>query len=187
MPWTPQSRPLRVDSRVTSVIPARSSRSGSSGPFPCRAYAMFILAGIVVAVWITQRRLGRPGGKPGRRWMWRCGRSVRDRRRAAVPLVSSPQLYFGEGGHPLERCKVWNGGLGIWGAVPWAPGCLDRLSSSRSQLSRLRRLGCAGCGHAQAIGRWGNYFNNELFGAKTDLPWGLQIHCWDQGAGVAIP
>jgi prolipoprotein diacylglyceryl transferase len=40
---------------------------------------------------------------------------------------------------------------------------------------------------AQAIGRWGNYFNNELFGARTDLPWGLEIHCWDQGAGRAAP
>jgi prolipoprotein diacylglyceryltransferase len=39
---------------------------------------------------------------------------------------------------------------------------------------------------AQAIGRWGNYFNNELFGTRTDLPWGLTIHCWDQAAGKAV-
>lgn len=169
-------------------IPSPEQSVWFIGPFPIRAYAMFILAGIVVAVWITQRRLDDRGGKPGQ---------ALDVATWAVPfgivggrlyhVISSPQAYFGEGGHPVNALKIWEGGLGIWGGL--ALGILGIwIGCRRSGVRFLDFLDAAAPGVvlAQAIGRWGNYFNNELYGASTDLPWGLEIHCWDQAAGVAV-
>jgi len=102
-------------------------------------------------------------------------------------VISSPQAYFGEGGHPLNAFKIWEGGLGIWGGL--ALGILGIwIGCRRNGVRFLDYLDAAapGVAVAQAMGRFGNYFNNELYGARTDLPWGLQIHCWDQSAGVAV-
>ena len=169
-------------------IPSPEQSVWFIGFFPIRAYAMFILAGIIVAVWITARRLAERGGKPGQ---------ALDVATWAVPfgivggriyhVISSPQAYFGEGGHPVDAFKIWEGGLGIWGAV--ALGSLGAWIGCRRNGVRFLDYADAaapGVVLAQAIGRLGNYFNNELYGARTDLPWGLEIHCWDQGAGAAI-
>lgn len=174
---------------LTAVIPSPEQSVWFIGPFPVRAYAMFILAGIVVAVWITQRRLAHRGGKPGQALdvaVWAVPFGIVGGR--LYHVISSPQAYFGAGGHPLDALKIWNGGLGIWGAI--ALGILGgSIGCRRHGISCLDFADAAAPGVviAQAIGRWGNYFNNELFGTKTDLPWGLEIHCWDQGAGVAVP
>ena len=168
-------------------IPSPEQSVWFIGWFPIRAYAMFILAGIVVAVWITQRRLADRDGKPGQ---------ALDVATWAVPfgivggrlyhVISSPQAYFGVGGRPLDAFKIWEGGLGIWGAV--ALGSLGAWIGCRRHGVRFLDYADAaapGVVLAQGIGRWGNYFNNELYGARTDLPWGLEIHCWDQSAGAA--
>jgi prolipoprotein diacylglyceryl transferase len=173
---------------VIASIPSPDRSVWFIGWFPIRAYALCILAGIVVAVWIAQRRLSDRGGKPGQ---------ALDVATWAVPfgivggrlyhVISSPQAYFGTGGHPLNAFKIWEGGLGIWGAV--ALGTLGAwIGCRRSGVRFLDYADAAAPGVvlAQAIGRWGNYFNNELHGDKTDLPWGLQIHCWDQSAGAAV-
>ena len=173
---------------MTRSIPSPEQSIWFIGWFPIRAYAMFILAGIVVAVWITQRRLADRGGKPGQ---------ALDVATWAVPfgivggrlyhVISSPQAYFGEGGQPLNALKIWEGGLGIWGGL--ALGIFGIwIGCRRIGVRFLDYLDAAAPGVvlAQAIGRLGNYFNNELYGAATNLPWGLRVHCWDQAAGAAV-
>jgi len=173
---------------VISSIPSPDQGVWFIGWFPIRAYAMCILAGIIVAVWITQRRLEDRGGKPGQALdvaIWVVPIGILGGR--LYHVISSPQAYFGEGGHPLNAFKIWEGGLGIWGAV--ALGAVGAWIGCRRNGVRFLDYADAaapGVVLAQAIGRWGNYFNNELYGAKTDLPWGLEIHCWDQGAGAAV-
>jgi prolipoprotein diacylglyceryl transferase len=174
-------------STVVSSIPSPERSVWFLGPFPIRAYAMFILVGIVVAVWVTQRRLADRGGAPGQALdvaVWAVPMGIVGGR--LYHVISSPQPYFGQGGHPLDAFKIWQGGLGIWGAI--ALGTLGAwIGCRRHGVDFLSYADAAAPGVvlAQAIGRWGNYFNNELYGTRTTLPWGLQIHCWDQSAGAA--
>jgi prolipoprotein diacylglyceryl transferase len=172
---------------VIASIPSPQQSVWFIGPFPIRAYAMFILVGIIVAVWITQRRLAQRGGNPGQALdvaVWAVPFGIVGGR--IYHVISSWQLYFSRGAHPLDAFKIWNGGLGIWGAV--ALGAVGAwIGCRRRGVPFLDYADAAAPGIvlAQGIGRWGNYFNNELYGARTNLPWGLQIHCWDQGAGTA--
>ena len=102
-------------------------------------------------------------------------------------LITSPQAYFGEGGNPWNAFKVWEGGLGIWGAI--ALGALGAYIGCRRQGVRFLDFvdaAAPGLLVAQAMGRFGNYFNNEIHGAPTDLPWGLKVYEWDQAAGHAV-
>ncbi len=159
------------------AIPSPSQGVWHLGPLPLRAYALAILAGIVVAVVLTQRRWSARGGGPD---------DVLEIAFWAVPfgivggriyhVITSPDAYFGEGGTPWKAVAIWEGGLGIWGAV--ALGALGAFIG-------CRRLGVSfpvfadvlapGLLVAQAIGRLGNWFNQELFGSPTTLPWGLQV------------
>lgn len=173
---------------VPLEIPSPTTGVWYLGPLPVRAYAMCILAGIVVAIWITQRRLEARGARKG---------VVLDISAWAVPfgiiggrlyhLITSPQAYFGAGGQPLNAFKIWEGGLGVWGAI--ALGALGAYIGCRRQGVRFLDFADAaapGVLVAQAMGRWGNYFNNEVHGGPTDLPWGLKVYEWDQQAGHAV-
>ncbi|MFF3436935.1 prolipoprotein diacylglyceryl transferase [Streptosporangium sp. NPDC002721] len=149
------------------------------GVVPIRAYALCIVLGVVVAVAIGERRWRARGGVPG---------TIVDLAVWAVPfglvggrlyhVITDWQLYFGPDApnEPIEALFIWNGGLGIWGAVAlggvgvWL-GCRGRGIS----LTAVADTVAPGIVVAQAIGRWGNYFNQELFGRPTDLPWGLEI------------
>lgn len=158
------------------------------GPVPLRMYAVCILLGIVVAVWLTGRRLVDRGYEAGQ---------ALDVAAYAVPfgivggriyhVITTPDPYWGEGGNPVDALKIWEGGLGIWGAI--ALGAFGIWVGCRQVGIRfLPFLDAAvpGVALAQAIGRVGNWFNNELYGGPTTLPWGLTIHQWDQGAGRAV-
>ncbi len=180
--------PVALAAAVPASIPSPSQGVWYLGPLPVRAYALFILAGIVLAVAIATRRWAARGGPDG---------AVLDIAAWAVPfgivgarvyhVATSWQPYFGEGGSPLDALKIWNGGLGIWGAV--AGGALGAyLACRKLDVSFLTFADAAapGVAVAQAVGRVGNYFNNEIYGRRTDLPWGLQVHQWDDAAGRAV-
>lgn len=148
------------------------------GPFPLRAYAICIIIGIIVAIWWGERRWRERGGQPG---------AVLDVAMFAVPfglvggrlyhVATDWEKYFGAGGHPINALKIWEGGLGIWGAV--LLGGIGAWIGCRVYRIPLPAFGDAIAPAillAQAIGRLGNYFNQELYGRKTDLPWGLEIY-----------
>lgn len=128
------------------------------------------------------------------RWFVRGGRihDVADIATWAVPagiiggrlyhVITSPDRYFGSGGRPLEALAIWRGGLGIWGAISlgalgawWAHRRLSLRASNTPSFSAFADAIAPGLLVAQGIGRWGNWFNKELFGGPTTLPWGLEI------------
>jgi prolipoprotein diacylglyceryl transferase len=102
-------------------------------------------------------------------------------------VITTPQPYFGEGGEPIRALYIWQGGLGIWGAV--ALGAVGAWIGCRRNGVRFLDFAdsaAPGVAVAQAMGRWGNWFNNELYGRETDVPWALTIHDWNQTAGEAV-
>ena len=91
-------------------------------------------------------------------------------------MITSPEQYFGPGGDPWQVWQIWRGGLGIWGAV--ALGAVGAWIGARRAGARLGPVAdslAPALLVGQAIGRWGNWFNQELFGAPTSAPWGLRI------------
>jgi prolipoprotein diacylglyceryl transferase len=166
---------------TVASIPSPSTAVWHLGFLPIRAYAVCIVLGIIVACYVMDRRM-RARGAPQY--------AVLDVAVWAVPfgivgariyhVITSPQAYFGEGGHPLDAFKIWEGGLGIWGAV--AGGALGAWFAARQMgvsLSFLADTLAPGLALAQGIGRLGNWFNNELHGGRTSLPWGLKVHEMD--------
>ncbi|ONH24001.1 prolipoprotein diacylglyceryl transferase [Pseudofrankia asymbiotica] len=170
---------------VLAAIPSPSRGVIHLGPLPLRAYAFMIIIGVVVAVWLTGRRLRARGADPnlaGDAGVWAVLFGIVGAR--IYHVITSPDAYFGADGHVADVLKVWNGGLGIWGAV--AGGALGVwLKTRRSGVSFLLFADAAvpGIVLAQAIGRWGNYFNQELFGRPTTLPWALKIDAAHRPAG----
>ncbi|WP_067498267.1 prolipoprotein diacylglyceryl transferase [Actinoplanes sp. TFC3] len=149
---------------------------------PVRAYALCIVAGIVVAVLIMEYRLRRRGVAP---WasldmaVWAVPFGIVGAR--IYHVITSPGEYFGDGGDPLRIFQIWEGGLGIWGAV--AAGALGAWLAARQlglPLAVFADALAPGLPVAQAIGRFGNWFNNELYGSVTTLPWGLRVHDMDR-------
>ena len=158
-------------------IPSPAESVWYLGPFPLRGYALAIILGIVVAVWIGERRWVARGGHAGEvsdLALWAVPFGIVGAR--AYHVATDWQLYFGEGRNPLDALMVWKGGLGVWGGV--ALGALGVwLGARRKGIKLLPMLDALAPGVlvAQAIGRWGNWFNQELYGGPTDLPWGLEI------------
>jgi prolipoprotein diacylglyceryl transferase len=169
-------------------IPSPDQGVWHLGPFPVRAYALCILAGIAVAIWLGERRWRARGGQAGvvldlSAWMVPFG-VIGGR---VYHVLTSWADYFGPGGDPIRALRIWEGGLGIWGAV--ALGGVGGWIGARRMGIRLPPLADAiapGIVLAQGIGRLGNWFNNELYGSATQLPWGLQVHEWNEAAGRAI-
>ncbi|WP_084800372.1 prolipoprotein diacylglyceryl transferase [Promicromonospora kroppenstedtii] len=180
-----------------SQIPSPGEHTWYVGIFPVRAYALAILAGIVIAVWMTARRWKARGGNPDdvlEIVFWAVPFGIVGGR--IYHVLSSPERYFGEnfsgGGDPVTALYVWEGGLGIWGAV--ALGAVGAWIGCRRQGVRLSSFADAvapGLLVAQAVGRLGNWFNQELYGRPTELPWGLHIDAEylvpNPATGVAYP
>jgi prolipoprotein diacylglyceryl transferase len=149
---------------------------------PVRAYALCIVLGIVVAVLIMEYRLRNRGVAP---WasldmaVWAVPFGIIGAR--IYHLITSPQDYFGAGGDPIRALYIWEGGLGIWGAV--AGGAVGAWLAARQlglPFSVFADTLAPGLPTAQAVGRFGNWFNNELYGKVTTLPWGLRVHDMDR-------
>ncbi|MGO9929531.1 MAG: prolipoprotein diacylglyceryl transferase, partial [Mycobacterium sp.] len=160
------------------------------GPLPIRAYALFIITGIVAALVIGDRRWEARGGQRG---------VIYDIALWAVPfglvggrlyhLATDWRTYWGPGGAGFfAALRIWDGGLGIWGAI--ALGGVGAWIACQRRGIPLPAFGDAlapGLVLAQAIGRLGNYFNQELYGRETTMPWGLEIFYRRDPSGYVDP
>ena len=160
-------------------IPSPSQGVWYLGIIPIRAYALCIVLGVVVAVWLSERRWRARGGQAG---------TIVD---IAVPavifgliggrlyhVITDWQTYFGSRAikEPYQALFIWEGGLGIWGAISLgALGVWLAVRKRGLSMSAVADTVAPGIAFAQAIGRWGNWFNQELYGSPTTLPWGLEI------------
>ncbi|GHF85917.1 prolipoprotein diacylglyceryl transferase [Amycolatopsis bartoniae] len=172
-----------------ATIPSPDRGVWHLGPIPLRAYALCIILGIILAIWWGERRWQERGGTKG---------TVVDIAVFAVPfgivggrlyhVITDNELYFGPGKEPIKALYIWDGGLGIWGAI--ALGAVGAWIGCRRKGVPLPAMADAiapGIVAAQAIGRLGNYFNQELYGAHTSLPWGLEIYQRFDPSNPSIP
>ncbi len=159
------------------------------GPLRIHFYALCILIGIGIAVWLSTRRLVRRGGPQG---------AVIDIALWAVPIglvggrlyhvVTHPTDYFFPGANLWNVFAIWEGGLAIFGSILFGSigayiGCRRAGITFASFADAL----APGMLLAQAFGRLGNYFNHELYGAPTTLPWGLQIEASNRAFPAGLP
>lgn len=164
-----------------AAIPSPTQSQFELGPLTFHFYALCIIAGVVAAVSIGNKRYVAIGGKAG---------VVGDVAVFAVPagvvggrlyhVITSPEKYFGENGNPVQALYIWQGGLGIWGAISLgfaAAYIVYKRHPKNSNIDFAKFADCLAPGLlvAQAIGRWGNWFNKELFGKPLDAPWALEI------------
>ncbi|MFF3372290.1 prolipoprotein diacylglyceryl transferase [Streptomyces sp. NPDC002680] len=160
-----------------AFLPSPSVGEIHLGPLPLRGYSLMLILGIAAAIWLG-----------GRRWAARGGERtvVTDISLWAVPfgvvgarvyhVITSSGPYFGEGGDPVKALYVWDGGIGIWGAI--AGGAVGAWIGCRRKgvaLSAYADAVAPGIALGQAVGRWGNWFNQELYGRASTLPWALEI------------
>jgi prolipoprotein diacylglyceryl transferase len=165
-------------------IPSPSSGDVDLGPIQLHAYGVMLLLGIVAATWLTGLRWTRRGGD----WdlvyrvaMWGVLGGVVGAR--LYHVITSWNTVNGEWWEPFA---IWQGGLGIWGGI--LGGVLAGawvIRRAGESVYRFMDAVAPGLLLAQAIGRWGNYFNQELFGKPTDLPWGLEIDPANRPEGYA--
>jgi prolipoprotein diacylglyceryl transferase len=166
---------------IAASIPSPSQSLIEVGPLTFHFYALCIILGVVAAVFIGNRRFVAAGGSRG---------VVSDVAVIAVPagiiggrlyhVITSPQQYFGANGNWIEVFYIWQGGLGIWGAISlgFAGAYFAYKRHPRNNQISFAIFADAlapGLLVAQAIGRWGNWFNKELFGRPLDAPWALEI------------
>jgi len=159
------------------------------GPFRVHFYALFILSGIVAAIALTSSRLSRRGGQPGLVLdiaLWTVPFGIVGGR--LYHVVTHPNDYFFAGADLWKILYVWEGGLAIFGAVLF--GSVGAYIACRRAGLRLLSFADAlapGMLLAQALGRLGNYFNQELFGGPTMFPWGLEIDPSNPAFPVGLP
>jgi len=175
--------------KVLGSIPSPTIAYFDLGPFRIHFYALFILIGIAIAIWLGNVRLKARGGKAG---------AILDIALWAVPfgiiggrifhVLTHWNFYFGPDKDLTKVFAIWEGGLAIYGAL--ILGTVGAYIGSR--IAGIRFLSFAdaiapGVILAQAFGRLGNYFNQELFGLPTDLPWGLQIATPNDAIPAGLP
>ncbi|WP_019482545.1 prolipoprotein diacylglyceryl transferase [Arthrobacter sp. TB 23] len=179
---------MNANASTEMFIPSPTLSALQLGPVTITFYALCILTGIILAAWLTNRRLTARGGTPGQTLdviIWAVPFGIIGGR--LYHVISDYQLYFAAGKNPWNALRIWDGGLGIWGAV--ALGAVGAyIGCRRHHVSFAAFVDSAAPGLllAQAVGRWGNWFNNELYGDPTTAPWKLQIHSMDPSTGRAV-
>lgn len=169
-----------------NAIPSPTISTFQLGPVVIHFYALFILAGIIVAVVLTAGRMKARGMEAGLAIdiaIWAVPMGIIGGR--LFHVATHLNDYFGEGKDWTAMFRLWEGGLAIYGAIILGSvgayiACQVDIKPLRIESAGIRFLSFAdalvpGLLAAQALGRWGNYFNNELFGGPTDLPWGILI------------
>ena len=174
---------MSVTGVVLGYIPSPSSGTFSLGPLTLHMYGVMLLLGIAACIWLTGRRWVSWGGD----WdlvfrvaLWGVIAGVVGARlyHDLTSWNQDPAIHA----HWYGFAAVWNGGLGIWGAIPFGvlAGAIVVYRSGNSVPLMMDAV-APGLLLAQGIGRWGNYWNQELYGKHTTLPWALEIH----GKGAA--
>ena len=159
------------------------------GWFPVRAYALCIITGILLAMWVGTRRYRARGGDPDVIW---------DAAIVAIPMgivggrlyhvLTDHEKYFGPGKDPLQALNITAGGLGIWGAVALGAASVWLLLRwKKIAVGPVADALAPGIVLAQAVGRLGNWFNQELYGAETAVPWALDIYYRVDEQGAFAP
>jgi phosphatidylglycerol---prolipoprotein diacylglyceryl transferase len=160
-----------------AFIPSPSREVWQLGPLPIRAYALCLVGGIVLGLWVASRRYLRAGGRPG---------IILDVATWAVPaglaggrlysVITDYQLYSGPGHSWLEIGRIWDGGLGLPGAV--AAGSLATWFACRRagvSLAPVAGAAAPGVAFGLALGCWGDWFSQRLYGRPSGLPWAVEI------------
>lgn len=160
---------------LLSYIPSPPSNGLSLGPVRLHVYGLLIACGIGAAVWLADRRWVRIGGQPGTMAslaLWGVPGGLIGAR--VYSLITS--WGVDTSGHWYWAFEIWRGGLGIWGGVIGGIA-LGAVGARRHHLPLPTLVDCVAPAFAlgQAVGRWGNYFNQELFGKPTHLPWAVKI------------
>ncbi len=164
-------------------IPTPTTSAVAIGPLTIHFYALCIIAGVAIALWLGNKRFVSAYS--------RATGIVSDVAIVAVPagviggrlyhIATTPEKYFGSDGNFTDAFRIWNGGLGIWGAIAlgtFAAYLYYRRVAERRDLPVFAAFVDAlapGVLIAQAIGRWGNWFNGELFGRPLKAAWALKI------------
>ncbi|MDY5153070.1 prolipoprotein diacylglyceryl transferase [Actinobaculum suis] len=173
---------------IPQSIPSPSGNTFLTlGPIEIKWYAICIVIGIIAAWFIADKRYRAKGGDSDKFTtiaFWAVIFGIIGGR--LYHVITDWQLYFAPGKNPWAAFDIRAGGLGIWGAI--ALGACGAWIGARQEKVRLLPAGDAlapGLLIGQAIGRLGNWFNQELYGRPTDLPWGLEIDAAHMPPGMA--
>ena len=157
------------------------------GPLTIHLYALCIIMGVAVAIWLGDKRYRAFGGNQGvvtELAIWVVPTGVVGGR--LYHVITSPENFFGSHGNVFDIVKIWEGGLGIWGAIALgfaAAYWRYKRLSLELPFSYFMDALAPGLLIAQGIGRFGNWFNGELFGSPSNLPWALEIPRWLRPTG----
>jgi prolipoprotein diacylglyceryl transferase len=174
---------------LLASIPSPTVNDFTLGAVVIHFYALFIILGIVLAILVSALRLKSRGGSAGIAVdiaIWAVPFGIIGGR--LFHVATHLNDYFGAGKNPVEILYVWNGGLAIYGAIILgAVGAWIGARQSGIRFSAYADALAPGLLLAQGIGRWGNYFNQELFGTPTTAPWGLEISTLNPAWPVGLP
>lgn len=158
-------------------IPSPSISAFHLGPLTVHIYALCLLTGIIAGIWLGEKRAlarGADKEKFENIMLWSVLAGIVGAR--LYHVITDHQLYFGPGRNPVDALKIWNGGLGIWGGVAGGAIAAALLCRRyRYDFGTLADVLAPSLLFGQGIGRLGNWFNQELFGRPTTLPWALEI------------